>query len=444
MLQVQIVSKEHHTILENLQTSNVVLKEASVVVIHTSRENVASVERVGNSLIIKTHDGQQLVIENYFSDNLDLNDVVLEENDRLYLLETANDSVGQLTVNYNPIDEIDPLLYDDSSAGLWAWLAPVVTAAGIALWAGHDSGSSSKPKDTTAPSAPTDVVISEDGTTVTGKGEPGSTVEIKDQDGNVIGTGSVDSNGDFSVELEEPLTNGETIEATVTDPAGNESEPTEATAPDTTAPEAPTDVAVSEDGTTVTGKGEPGSTVEIKDQDGNVIGTGPVDSNGDFSVELEEPLTNGETIEATVTDPAGNESEPTEATAPDTTAPVVSDVVAAPNEDGTATVTGKTEPGATVVIKDPAGNPVPVTVNPDGTFTATVPAPAPEGAYTVEATDPAGNTGTGTATLDDNVAPEAPEATVSEDGTSVIGRTEPGATVEVKDADGNVIGTGTA
>src|SRR5690606_11814731 len=98
----------------------------------------------------------------------------------------------------------------------------------------------------------------------------------------------------------------------------------------------------------------------------------------------------------------------------------------------------------TVVIKDPAGNTVPVTVNPDGTFTATIPAPAPEGAYTVEATDLTGNTGTGTATLDDNVAPEAPEATVSEDGTSVIGRTEPGATVEVKDADGNVIGTGTA
>ncbi|WP_180112633.1 Ig-like domain-containing protein, partial [Acinetobacter sp. YH12094] len=73
-----------------------------------------------------------------------------------------------------------------------------------------------------------------------------------------------------------------------------------------------------------------------------------------------------------------------------------------------ATVTGKTEPGATVVIKDPAGNPVPVTVNPDGTFTATVPAPAPEGAYTVEATDLAGNTGTGTATLEDNVPPAAP------------------------------------
>ncbi|WP_180035499.1 MULTISPECIES: Ig-like domain-containing protein, partial [unclassified Acinetobacter] len=299
MLQVQIVSKEHHTILENLQTSSVVLKEASVVVIHTSRENVASVERVGNSLIIKTHDGEQLVIENYFSDNPDLNDVVLEENDRLYLLETVNDSVGQLTVNYNPIDEIDPLLYDDSSAGLWAWLAPVVTAAGIALWAGHDSGSSSKSKDTTAPSAPTDVVISEDGTTVTGKGEPGSTVKIRDKDGTVIGTGTVDSAGNFEVELKDPLTNGEKVDVTLTDKAGNESEPTEATAPDTTAPAAPTDVAVSEDGTTVTGKGEPGSTVEIKDQDGNVIGTGTVDSNGDFSVELKDPLINGEKVDVT-------------------------------------------------------------------------------------------------------------------------------------------------
>ncbi|MCL6231047.1 Ig-like domain-containing protein, partial [Acinetobacter amyesii] len=144
------------------------------------------------------------------------------------------------------------------------------------------------------------MAVSEDGTTVTGKGEPGSTVEIKDQDGNVIGTGTVDSNGDFSVELEEPLTNGETIEATVTDPAGNESEPTEATAPDTTGPQAPADLAFNDTGSQITGKGEAGTIVEVKDADGNVIGTGTVDSTGHFVVELEEPLVDGETVSVTL------------------------------------------------------------------------------------------------------------------------------------------------
>ncbi|WP_180058962.1 BapA prefix-like domain-containing protein [Acinetobacter sp. YH12227] len=86
MLQVQVVSKEHHNVLENVQTNQVTLNEASVVVIHTTRENIQSAERVGNSLIIKTKDGQQLVIENYFSENPDLNDVVLEDNNKLDLL----------------------------------------------------------------------------------------------------------------------------------------------------------------------------------------------------------------------------------------------------------------------------------------------------------------------------------------------------------------------
>lgn len=83
MLQVQVVSKEHHSVLENIQTSNISLKEASVVVIHTSKENVLSMERSGNTLIIKMKDGQQLIIENYFTDNPNENNVVLEEDDKL-------------------------------------------------------------------------------------------------------------------------------------------------------------------------------------------------------------------------------------------------------------------------------------------------------------------------------------------------------------------------
>ncbi|WP_180172468.1 Ig-like domain-containing protein, partial [Acinetobacter sp. YH12023] len=386
MANVQVVSKETHVVLQQSSESRILLTENSVVKIEVSKNMVESITRDGNSAVVKLKNGEIIIIESYFDDSVGAHSLVFEGDDGLYWVQFTDESGNILSnIIYNPLEDITPLLYSNTIDGISPWAIGAGLLGGIA--AGIESLSEDKKNnkdlnsgtDTTAPSAPTDVVISEDGTTVTGKGEPGSTFKIKDKDGTVIGTGTVDSAGNFEVELKDPLTNGEKVDVTLTDKAGNESEPTEATAPDTTAPAAPTDVAVSEDGTTVTGKGEPGSTVEIKDQDGNVIGTGTVDSNGDFSVELEEPLTNGETIEATVTDPAGNESEPTEATAPDTTAPVVSDVVATPNEDGTATVTGKTEPGATVVIKDPAGNPVPVTVNPDGTFTATVPAPAPEG-----------------------------------------------------------------
>ncbi|WP_419371761.1 MULTISPECIES: Ig-like domain-containing protein, partial [unclassified Acinetobacter] len=97
------------------------------------------------------------------------------------------------------------------------------------------------------------------------------------------------------------------VDVTATDVAGNESEPTQATADDTTAPTAPTADVVN-DGTQVTGTAEPGSTVTVKDQGGNVLGTAVTDENGNYTVDLTTPLTNGEVVDVTAKDVAGNES----------------------------------------------------------------------------------------------------------------------------------------
>ena len=75
--------------------------------------------------------------------------------------------------------------------------------------------------DTTAPDAPTNLAVSDDGLVLSGKGEPGSTVTIKDPAGNVIGTGAVSADGTFSITLETAQTNGETLGVTLTDKAGN-------------------------------------------------------------------------------------------------------------------------------------------------------------------------------------------------------------------------------
>ncbi|WP_241491664.1 Ig-like domain-containing protein, partial [Winslowiella iniecta] len=111
--------------------------------------------------------------------------------------------------------------------------------------------------------------MSEDGTTLSGKGEAGATVIVRDDEGNIIGTGTVDEDGNFTVDLDPAQTNGETLDVTQTDAAGNISPVAEVTAGDTTAPLAPTDLDVSEDGTTLSGRGEPGTTVTVTDADGN-------------------------------------------------------------------------------------------------------------------------------------------------------------------------------
>ncbi|WP_241618962.1 Ig-like domain-containing protein, partial [Rosenbergiella epipactidis] len=55
--------------------------------------------------------------------------------------------------------------------------------------------------DTTAPAEPSGVQLSDDGKTISGKGEAGSTVAIKDADGNTLASATVGSDGTFSVTL---------------------------------------------------------------------------------------------------------------------------------------------------------------------------------------------------------------------------------------------------
>ncbi|WP_241613954.1 Ig-like domain-containing protein, partial [Rosenbergiella epipactidis] len=88
--------------------------------------------------------------------------------------------------------------------------------------------------DTTAPAAPTDVVVSDDGVTVTGKAEAGSTVAIKDANGTTIGSATVDADGSFTATLSPAQTNGQTLSATATDASNNTSSAATTTAPDTT------------------------------------------------------------------------------------------------------------------------------------------------------------------------------------------------------------------
>jgi VCBS repeat-containing protein len=191
--------------------------------------------------------------------------------------------------------------------------ALTVTQADVA---GNVSGpTTALAPDITAPDAPT-AVIDETGTVVSGTGEPDAIIIITDPAGTEIGTGTVDSDGTYTVNLVPPQDNGELIEVTQTDAAGNESDPATVTAPDLTAPDAPADLAVNDDGTVVTGTGEPGATVEITDEAGAVIGTGTVGDDGNFSVNLVTPQISGETLSATQTDAAGNESLPGTVVAP--------------------------------------------------------------------------------------------------------------------------------
>ncbi|TLJ59152.1 Ig-like domain-containing protein, partial [Pseudomonas aeruginosa] len=123
--------------------------------------------------------------------------------------------------------------------------------------------------DTTAPAPATDVQVAPDGSSVTGKAEPGATVGVDtDGDGQPDTTVMVGPDGNFEVPLNPPLTNGETVTVVVTDPAGNSSTPVTAEAPDF--PDAPQVNA--SNGSVLSGTAEAGVTIVITDGNGNPIG----------------------------------------------------------------------------------------------------------------------------------------------------------------------------
>ncbi|QUD79678.1 BapA prefix-like domain-containing protein [Acinetobacter baumannii] len=290
--------------------------------------------------------------------------------------------------------------------------------------------------DTTAPAFDFTVTINADGTaTIAGSTEPGATVEILDPAGNPVAV-TVAADGTISGSIAAPALAGD-YTGTATDVNGNPATDT-ATAVDTTAPAFDFTVTINADGTaTIAGSTEPGATVEILDPAGNPVAV-TVAADGTISGSIAAPALAGD-YTGTATDVNGNPATDT-ATAVDTTAPAF-DFTVTINADGTATIAGSTEPGATVEILDPAGNPVTVTVAADGTISGSIAAPALAGDYTGTATDVNGNPATDTATAVDTTAPAFDfTVTINADGTATIaGSTEPGATVEILDPAGNPV-----
>ncbi|EKJ6827898.1 BapA prefix-like domain-containing protein [Pseudomonas aeruginosa] len=356
----------------------------------------------------------------------------------------AGASVG---IDTNGDGKPDLTVIADANGNFTAPLNPPLTnGQTVTVVVTDPAGNASPPAqvtapDTTAPAPATDVQVTPGGSSVIGKAEPGSTVGVDtDGDGQPDTTVVVGPGGSFEVPLNPPPTNGETVTVIVTDPAGNNSTPVTVEAPDTTAPAPATDVQVAPDGSSVTGNAEPGATVGVDtDGDGQPDTTVVVGPGGSFEVPLNPPLTNGETVTVIVTDPAGNNSTPVTAEAPDfPDAPQV-------NASNGSVLSGTAEAGVTIVITDGNGNPIGQTsADANGNWSFTPGSQLPDGTVVnVVARDAAGNSSPATSITVDGVAPNAPVVEPS-NGSELSGTAEPGSSVTLTDGNGNPIGQTTA
>ncbi|WP_049277789.1 Ig-like domain-containing protein, partial [Pseudomonas putida] len=436
---------------------NINLNAPGVVQMPVSPDKVATVTQRGQDLIITLKSGEKVTVGNFFAvDQAGVGSDIVFVGEDGTLWHAQYDAAAFTGFTFEDVASLDELVAGIGTAGsampTWAIAGLSLLGVGGAAAAadsggGGSSGGGSDP-DTTAPATPIDLLVSPDGLRLTGRGEAGSTVNIRDAAGNPIGSGTVGADGSFNVTLNPPQINSENLEVTLTDGAGNVSAPGTVTAPDATAPLAPTDLAINEQGTTLTGRAEPGSTVSVRGTGGVVLGTAVAGADGQFSITLQPPQTDGQALEVSAADAAGNTSPAASITAPDVDNPDTS----APDQPtdlalaNGVTLTGRGEPGATVQVRDAAGNLIGSgLVNADGTFSlALSPAQANGEALDIRQVDAAGNSSIPLEfTAPDITPPDAvTDILVGPGGTALSGRGEPGATVEVRDADGNVIGSG--
>ncbi|EPI33793.1 Ig-like domain-containing protein [Enterococcus faecalis] len=311
------------------------------------------------------------------------------------------------------------------------------------------------PADVTAPTVDNITGNSDSGYEITGTADPNTIIEVRDPAGAVIGTGTSDTNGDFTVTLPTGTTNpGDTLTVIGKDNAGNESQPTEVLVPADATVTAPTVTGVTGNsvaGYQVTGTADPNATIEIRDADGNVIATGTADGTGSFAVNLPAGTANAnETLTALAKDPAGNTSTPTTFQTP------ADEVVAPPSVDkvtGNTTqgyqVTGTAELGTTIEVRATDGTVLgTATTGPTGQYTVTLASGKATAKQTVNvvAKNDTGLESQPTTALTpaDVTTPTIGDITGdSTTGYEITGTADPNTTIEVRNPDGTIIGTTT-
>ncbi len=293
---------------------------------------------------------------------------------------------------------------------------------------------------------------------VKGTADANATVEIRNAGGTVIGTGTADGTGAFTVTIPAGEAGAnETLTAVAKNASGTESTPTTFQTPaDPNTPVATPIVETVTGSTTkgyeVRGTAEVGTTIEVRDAAGTVLDTATTGTDGKYTVTLDSgTATANQTLSVVAKNASGTESQPATATTPaDVTAPTVDNITG--NSGSGYEITGTADSNTTIEVRDPSGAVIGTgTSDANGDFTVTLPTGTtnPGDTLTVIGKDNAGNESQPTEVLvPADATVTAPTVTGvtgnSVAGYQVTGTADPNATIEIRDADGNVIATGTA
>lgn len=451
---IVVLNKENLATLHNTDTQLVALNQASIIQISHSRDDIASIVRAGNKLIVTLNNGEKITLEQFFhADGSTPHSLVFPNQDGQFDL-VEFDGKGKV-IQYNPIQHLTEL----ASSQTWvntqpttvvaeepvanpawyekSWVKPALVVLGIEaiyLTAFKNDDDSDRPKDITAPATPT-ATIDAAGKVISGKTEAKAKVYVVDLQNNIIGEATADANGNYSIQLKRDVTDGERVGIYAKDAAGNQSSLVAVTgSKDTIAPKAP-EAQFNEAGSIVSGRAEAGSKVNLYTADGKTLLAGPVTagSDGSFSLSITPALAKDTQAKVIAQDAAGNQSpQSTVIVGQDTLAPAVAKLEV--NSVGNQ-VKGYAEANSRIEIHNDKGQVLASTsANSQGYFELNLnPALTDQSSTTLVVKDAAGN-GSDAITLKpslDTLAPEAVKASINAEGTIVTGTAEPNSKIKI-------------
>mgnify|MGYP001104032401 CR=1 FL=1 len=464
MTRVVVSSKKNSNILQDGQMKAVILDQPSIVQIGVNQDDIKSIMKQGNDLVITLKNGEKIIISDFYTDaNVTEHTLAFPEQDGSYSIAQFDDS-GQF-VRYVPTTQLTQFAYtqppsqtiatSDGAEDLGITKSQLLKAGLVALAAeglyllavkdDDDDKKAETPKEVDrTPPVVKAVIDTKDSQTITVKTEANAAIKIVDKNGKILATGQADAQGNYTFKLTDPLPAGEKVTVTATDAAGNSASNEVVGNKDVTAPDAPT-AQLNADGTIVTGKTEANAKVSIYDADGKLLGTVVANKQGLYSIKVSPPLTSDKGGTVVAEDKEGNKSEPSKVFAgKDTVAPEQPTVDV--NKEGTSIV-GRAEANSKVVIKDADGKVIGSgTTDAQGKFQITLsPALGADKKGSIVLEDAAGNVSKPLEITagKDTIAPDKAAAQINAAGDTVTGTAEANSKIEIKGPDGKTIGTGT-
>lgn len=159
MTTIKIVSKETHQEIDYSQLNNITLQQSSVVLIHVNQANVAEIVRQGSHVIVILKSGERIILEKFFNytDEIDNSLVFLDDQNQLHWVQ-FKDAQGSMLgqIQFQLIDQVETLLYGESSLMSWGNIGLAVGAVGALALSLGGGGSDSKGSDavSTVPAKP--------------------------------------------------------------------------------------------------------------------------------------------------------------------------------------------------------------------------------------------------------------------------------------------------